>query len=66
MKKHTSTVMRAIHTTTFFLIQERRFFCAFLKHQTGHKDTKAPRRAAIKLLSLCDLATSWQNKVRHT
>ncbi len=38
MKKHTSIVMLAIYTTTFFLIQERRFFFAFLKHQASHKD----------------------------
>jgi len=48
MKKHTSTVMHAMYTTTFFLIQERRFFCAFLKHQAGHKDATTPGRAAIK------------------
>ena len=37
MKKHTGTVMHAMYTTTFFLIQERRFFCAFLKHQASPK-----------------------------
>jgi hypothetical protein len=66
MKKNTSIITYAIHATTFYPIQERRFFCAFLKHQDGHKDTKAPGRAAIKLPSLCDLATSGRNKVRHT
>jgi hypothetical protein len=44
MEKYTTTVMHAIYTTTFFLIQERRFFYVFLKHQASHKDTMATRR----------------------
>ncbi len=35
MKKLNVTVMHAMYTTTFFLIQERRFFCAFLKHEAS-------------------------------
>jgi hypothetical protein len=46
--KKLNFIIITLHTPSFSLVQGRSFFLPFLKHQTGHKDTKAPGKAKIK------------------